>query len=620
MAIGGLSFAFWLWRHHHGFIGLIVGLGSISLLWSLASAVLPRPGPTEGALIHAEQAPRLFELIGKLRAASHAPQIHEVRLTGDLNAAIVQRPRLGLLGWHHNTLVVGLPLMLALDARQCAAVLAHEMAHLQGGHGKLGAWIYRTRRSWWQLAQSRSRARFSLPGADLALQIFFQYFFPRFNARAMVLSRQQEREADAWAHTVVGRQALGTGLLMVATQQQYLQQSFWPELWREARQHHQPQGTPFRRLRLALKSNLQEPTARDWLREALKTLPDALDTHPSLRERLEQAETPAALPAQPVHSAAETLLSTALPVLTAEVEQAWMSDVREEWGRFHLSYRQRVRWQKELAKSHEDGEALDKSEWLWWARLCAELDGPAAALPVLRTAVAQHANAAEARYLLALTLLELAPAVTSRARQPMLSEQATEAMALLHQVAFEGEESMSYAQTLAADPRWRLPAALKLEQLHELRDDFESLKKIRARLRVLDQEARAAMEVLHELEGDQNLALPRLPSRTLKPMVEMLKQEHAVGRAWVWRKTSTQAKGWALHLLVIERSRTLMQPDTDTWYETLRQRIELPLDWLVIDLSHPYWKKIARSDLVLQFRSNEDACVYQSQQGRQAPG
>jgi Zn-dependent protease with chaperone function len=618
VALFGLAFAFWLWGHHHGFIGLVVGLGALSLLWSLASALLPRPAAQEGALIDASQAPRLFDLIVKLRAASHAPPIHEVRLTGELNAAIVQRPRLGLLGWHRNTLVVGLPLMLALDAPQCAAVLAHEMAHLQGGHGKLGTWVYRTRRSWWQLAQSRSRARFSLPGADLALQLFFQHFFPRFNARAMVLSRQQEREADAWAQTVVGRRALGSGLLLVATQHQYLQRSFWPEIWRASRQHHQPQDTPFRHLRLALKTNLQAPQAREWLRDALRSIPDPLDTHPSLRERLEQAEAPQTLPPQPLHSAAETLLSTALPTLTAQVEQAWLAAVREEWGACHLAYRQRVRWQKELAKAQEDGEVLDKSELLWWARLCAELDGAEAALPVLRTAVVQHANAAEARYLLALTLLELCPAVEAAGRQPQMPAQAVEAIGLLQQVANEGEESMTYAQSMAADPRWRLPAALKLERLLEQREDFESLKKIRARIRKLEQDARQAMEVLHDLEGEQNLVPPQLPSRTLKPLIEMLKQEHAVGRAWVWRKTSAQTKGWALHLLVIERSRTLMQPDTDSWYEVLRQRIELPLDWLVIDLSHPYWKKIARSDLVLQFKSNDSTCVYQSQQGRTA--
>ena len=79
------------------------------------------------------------------------PKVHEVLLTHDFNAAIAQVPRLGLFGFHKNYLILGLPLMMALSLDQFRAVLAHEFGHLSGAHGRFGSWIYRIRRSWYQL-------------------------------------------------------------------------------------------------------------------------------------------------------------------------------------------------------------------------------------------------------------------------------------------------------------------------------------------------------------------------------------------------------------------------------------------------------------------------------------
>ena len=38
-------------------------------------------------------------------------------------------------------------MMMMLDRRRLLSVLAHEYGHLRGNHGKLSAWIYRTRLS-----------------------------------------------------------------------------------------------------------------------------------------------------------------------------------------------------------------------------------------------------------------------------------------------------------------------------------------------------------------------------------------------------------------------------------------------------------------------------------------
>ena len=108
----------------------------------------------------------------------------------------MERPRLGPLGWPRRYLILGLPLMATLSPPEFRAVLAHEFAHLRGGHARFGNWIYRLRQTWGQLlAQLEVSPR---PGVGL-LRAFASWFAPRFNAATYALARRHEFAADRWA-------------------------------------------------------------------------------------------------------------------------------------------------------------------------------------------------------------------------------------------------------------------------------------------------------------------------------------------------------------------------------------------------------------------------------------
>ncbi len=115
---------------------------------------------------------------------------------------------------------------------------------------------------------------------------------------------------------------------------------------------------------------------------------------------------------------------------------------------------------------------------------------------------------------------------------------------------------------------------------------------------------------MHEFGGDQVIRPAKLSPRVLRPVVSLLQSQPSAGRAWMFRKTHSQVSGWALHLLVIERSKLLGQPDPHTWWRWLQARIDLPVPVMVVDLAHPFWKALARADLVAQFRQTEAACIY----------
>jgi Zn-dependent protease with chaperone function len=68
--------------------------------------------------------------IDEICAQLHTPPVHHVVLEDNLNAGMLQFPRLGVLGWEQNYLFIGLPLMQVNSVDQLRSVLAHEIAHL----------------------------------------------------------------------------------------------------------------------------------------------------------------------------------------------------------------------------------------------------------------------------------------------------------------------------------------------------------------------------------------------------------------------------------------------------------------------------------------------------------
>lgn len=562
-------------------------IGCASLLISLLRAVWMRQTAPLGLVITAKDAPRLFELLRKLAKRTGAPRPDRVLLDGELNAAVVQQPRLGLLGWHRNDLILGLPLMMGLTTRQFAAVLAHEFGHLQGAHGKLGAWVYRTRRSWVMLAQARQSARWGGNVADAALAFFFRHFFPRFNARAFVLSRQQEVEADKVAHALVGAQPAAEGLMAIELQARWLTEVFWPQVYRRAVAAPTPQrARPYREMRQLLPQSLRHARAPAWLAEALKRLPDAGDTHPSLRDRVELAGVPAALPGVPVACAADTLLLESVDTWLKRLDEHWRVEIAPAWSERHRYAQAQRHLVDELEAERRQGP-IDPDDHLLWSRAARLLDGEAAEQAVLRRLVEDHPAHLGARHELGMLLVDSVDPTT----------------------ALEGAELLRGVAEAGSHP-WALSAAQRREAWLTARERFDELKTWRALLRRREEEGEAAWSALHEFDGPQRFEPSGLGRRALRPLQDLLRGEKAVGRAFVVRKTDASAPDWRFCVVVIERSKVLGQPDAAHWWETLRERIDLPCPFMVVDLAHPYWSARERAAVVRQMLDVPDACVY----------
>lgn len=286
----------------------------------------------EGLEIKRKDNPTLFATIEDIRRRVGAPRAHKVLLVDQLQAAIVQVPRLGVFGWQKNYLLLGLPLLQLLPTDEFKAVLAHEFGHLSGAHGRLGAWIYRLRTTWSRLNETLQQND-QIWGSALFVP-FFGWFAPRFAAISFVKARQQEYEADRLAARAVGAGQIAGALVRIEIKADDLINDFWPSVMAAADTEPSPDRQPFRQL-LSTERRQFMSHAPEQLNAALARETSTTDTHPCLKDRLTAlAQTPEFPPAF-AQSAAETLLGPSLESLLEHFDRHWSNAVANWWSQRH---------------------------------------------------------------------------------------------------------------------------------------------------------------------------------------------------------------------------------------------------------------------------------------------
>ncbi len=362
----------------YGYLGLVVGmllllclltLASIyflkalalklvipiaALTWMALKALRVKIPPPGGRVLRQNEAPELFRVIDELRRNLRAPRFHRVLISDQFNASVTQVPRLGMLGWHRNYLMIGLPLLKVLTHDQFKAVLAHEFGHLAGGHGRVGNWLYRLRTAWVRLLDAlEEHRRFG----TFLFRPFFNWYAPYFHAYSFPLARANEYQADVTAAELISSRALAqalTGLDVIAC---YLNEHFWPQIHQQADDLPQPAFGPYAGMGESLVSGLEEVSVSDCLRQALERETTVGDTHPSLTDRLKAIGEKPRMAAPKAGQAADALLGEALAPVTAEFDRHWHEAILPSWQEHHQEVqdgRQRLKELEEEAATREE--------------------------------------------------------------------------------------------------------------------------------------------------------------------------------------------------------------------------------------------------------------------------
>ena len=525
---------------------LLFGVG---LLWATLRALWVTFEEPGGIHLERTDAPRLFEALDRIRDRIDGPPIHHVFLDDEFNASIRQVPRFGLLGGAVNYLSVGLPLLMALDRRRLLSVLAHEYGHLRGNHGRLSAWIYRTRLSWLRLDASLQRDEGLMA---MLSQAFFRWYFPRFAARTFALARQDEYEADRVSARLLGTEVSAAALTEIAVKGAWYTEHFWPAHWSRAAGEILPAG-PFATLRSSLRQAPDEEFARAALRSALRRVSDVDDTHPNLRDRLESLEEAAQLPEWSVKSALE-MFDDGGKHWVEHFDREWRRANASDWKQHH-AYLARVRERvSALAASQGRNNADEMVEW-------ADLERRLVAGAPVRS-----------RYERA---LQLAPDHAGALRglvQMLAPNDRAERLRRLEQLHATGAASRWWAAS---------NAVALLENPDAGAHDEAALKHWRARLKEADEAERRAWEELAETPYFSQITAHDLSPFEAGELQTDFVRCQPVARAWVLRKTLREFPWRRAYIVFVELPGLIDEARHDLC-RRLEQSLSLPGATLVL--------------------------------------
>ncbi|HEY6595866.1 MAG TPA: M48 family metallopeptidase [Asanoa sp.] len=187
-----------------GKLGYLTLAVAAAILWATWKVIRSKPQPMPGLVLTEHRAPQLWAEVRGLARAVGTRVPDEIRLVGDVNAAVSENATLLGLRSGRRLLYVGMPLAQALTVSQLRAVLAHELGHYSGQHTRLGPLTYRGRAT---MAATIGRVGpTSLTGRFL---LGYAWFYQLVSA---AVSRRQEIEADKSAVRVAGKWATASAL------------------------------------------------------------------------------------------------------------------------------------------------------------------------------------------------------------------------------------------------------------------------------------------------------------------------------------------------------------------------------------------------------------------------
>lgn len=383
---GTLAFLLWPFSQYYT-LAILVGLAK--LFWLKAT-------PPEGIPIDRQQFPELFHELDSLQTQLRTPPIHQVLLTDDLNAAVLQQPRLGLLGWYRNYLILGVPLMAVSSPEQFRSTLAHELGHLSGQHSRITNWVYRVRYAWETLGRQNEHR------SSLLFIPFFRWYEPFFRTYTFILLRSYEYQADRCAADCAGVENAADDLMQLCVRGRHWYREYWMNFFRTHHLNETPPKHAITDLVQALQQPLSPQLAEACLAFALARPMDEDDTHPSLRERLTHYNlTDRPVPPPPAITAAQTLLGNQFSSILTELDRRWQQQQADLWPQRHQAIQAATQQLQQLSSN-----AQLTPEQQWKRAMLTAPRNPKGAIALLKKALENQPQHPHFNYDLGCLLLE----------------------------------------------------------------------------------------------------------------------------------------------------------------------------------------------------------------------
>ncbi|MFL6246281.1 MAG: M48 family metalloprotease [Thermoanaerobaculia bacterium] len=484
--------------------------------WLLIRSLFVRIDPPAGRVLLRREAPALFSTIDEIRTRLGVRPLNRVLLVNDMNAAVVEMPRFGgLFGWQRY-LLIGAPLLLVHSLDEMKAILAHELGHLSGRHGRVTAWSWRVRVTWTRVLQSIDQRRGRIA---TWLQPLFHWYYDRLMCVTLVQARAQELAADGFAVQMTNAETAARALAWNSVATALLLRRFWQPLWERAGDESEPPRHPLNDMLMKRRELLAAPFD-DVTQTELARATALDDTHPSLRDRLKRIGVPNPTLAASPSFAAEALFGRSTGALIAEVDQAWRAEAMPMWQARH----QEIAASRKLLSEMDvdDVTSLDDERLHKRAESLAELGRDDEALAIYQDLASRNPNEPRAAFHIG--------------------------RILLHRGDLEGLTQLSRAMEhdwRAIGPSCQIAyAALREKGLEREADAWlERYRQEQARLGAI--QAEAATLAVHD-----NLGPSDLPAEVQEHIRARCFEAKWVGKIWIARKNLSHS-GVAVNFVAV---------------------------------------------------------------------
>lgn len=477
--------------------------------------------PPKGYELKAKEYPALFKELKYLTKKLATPPIHQVILTPEYNAGILQTPRLGIFGWYKNTLFLGLELLMSMTPEQARSVIAHELGHLSGKHSRFSGWIYRIRLSWQRIMDGLDVD--DNMGVNL-MRWFFDWYAPKFAAYSFALARANEYEADKIAAKLTSRQVTAEALVNSHIVHDYLSENYWRPFFKNADETPQPAVSPYRELQVFLQTSQFDPEImKNEIRRAMAVKTGHVDTHPALRDRLEALHSEPAPPEPISLSAAAAWFKTRLTNVIKDFDKEWYKNNAPKWQeRYRYVSQARSKLQMLNAK---DVKQLNTDELWQLAALTEEFQPAVDCLPLYQLFRARQPDNADADFAVGRLLLT------------RNDENGVDVM----------------KQVLEKNSYLKLNACEWLVHFYKQRNDAATAKSWQKQAdRQMDINAAADRE-RQLITAEDHFIKPARPSDTEKFFTQQIKKIKGVSHAWLAEKRMQHYPDWKTYIVIVEK-------------------------------------------------------------------
>jgi len=290
-----------------------------------------------GLTLAEDKAPELFKLVQQHRSYFKRPEIHRLVITANYELDIVKTPMWALPVWSTNTMIIGLPVLQSLSPKQFECVVARRIGQFSKRYNPMTNWLYQLREIWQQYRISYSTQK----GFGIEpMKWFFAVYAPLYTMVSRYAARLDELNADTYAMELFNDEEILEMITADALFRWYLQNQFWPAVYKIASIDTKSLPTPHTTMASAVHAIKNGERLDSLVEKVYKEKPYSRNAIPSLQERIKN------IGHEKPHMEQHTEENAAVFYLGASVKGV-IDVIDKLWLKSFLEQRKRQRQQKQ---------------------------------------------------------------------------------------------------------------------------------------------------------------------------------------------------------------------------------------------------------------------------------